>query len=170
MESASSTTGAAPALTKIRLETAGPWHLLPTLGLSDGGRARRLNALFSEHELLSVVLTTSGKVLGVSFELVERRAAADHAPDPRLGRVTVDGRTLCFGLVETSRGALTFSALSTEADDRLVLGLRHGETLLFEFAERVVQASLATFASPFATALRSVCDPNAIPVRRWLEG
>jgi hypothetical protein len=145
-----------------------PWFLLPVLPLADGGRARRIGARVGVDDLLSIVLTSSGPLLGISFELAERRGGIDHATDPRLGRILVDGRTVRLGLVSTVQRSLTFTALSAEAEERLIRALRRGRKLQFCFAERAIEACLSTLARPLELALRSVCDPERIPLERWL--
>ena len=144
------------------------WFLLPTLRLSDGGLARRLNRVIDAERLISIVLSATGPLVGISFELVHHGPAGGLPPDPRLGRVRVDGRTVCFGLVETSRTSLTFTALSVRADRTVIQALRHGRGMEFVVDEAALPVDLDGMARPLQAAVLSVCDPSLVPIETWL--
>jgi hypothetical protein len=144
------------------------WFLLPPLRLSDGGLARRVSKALDPRTLLSIVLSATGPLVGISFELVEHGRPGPLPPDPRLGRIMVNDRTICFGLVETTRTSMTFTALSVRADAAIVTALGRGNSLSFDVGNTRTSIDLADARAPFQAALRSVCDPVHVPVESWL--
>lgn len=153
----------------LQRTTSGCWSRLPSIELERGGRASRLLASLGAGDLFTVVLCASAGKLSVTFEIVERRPLAVSELDPRLGLILVDGRTLVPGIVDTVRGRLTYTSLSTYGDRLLVQALRGGRQLGFWTGDRLISADLQSFGRPFAEALGQLATPD-LPLAGWLEG
>jgi hypothetical protein len=150
-----------------------PWARLPTKTLRNGGRTGRLAVCFDGGDggFMTIMIAAKDDRFTLRFQVVEVRPILDGDQDPRLGQILVDGRTIRLGLAETEwRHATrtTLTTLSTSSYDELVQALLRGRELTLRLDGRSFTVGLDNLRGLLADALREVCDPQLLPVSRWL--
>jgi hypothetical protein len=149
------------------------WTRLPTRQLGNGTRTSRLAVGFDDGDggFLALVVAARGDRFTLGVQLVEVRPVLDGEQDPRLGQILIDGRTRRFGLARTawrSTTRTTLTTLLTCDHDLLVQALLRGRLLVVTLEGRRFRAALGSLREPLADALRDVCDPEQLPLARWL--
>ena len=150
-----------------------PWTRLPTRQRADGTRTGRLAACFDDGvgDFMAVVIAARGDRFGLGLQLVEHRSIGEGEQDPRLGRILLDDRTVRFGLTRTAWRSITWTTVTTLATchpDQLIQPLLRGRSLVVRIEEGGFGAALAGVRELLADALREVCDPEQLPLARWL--
>lgn len=149
------------------------WARLPTRTLGQGGRVGRLAVCFDGGEggFLSITVAAKDDRFTLRFQIVEIRPIGDGEQDPRLGQIVVDGRTVRFGLATSEwrkASRTTLTTLTTCNYDALVQALLGGRELEVRLDGRSFTAGLVSLRGLLADALREVCDPERLPLSRWL--
>jgi hypothetical protein len=152
-----------------------PWARLPTKTLEQGGRTGRLAVCFDGPEggFMTIMVAAKGDRFTLRLQVVEVRPIMDGDQDPRLGRIVIDGRTVRLGMAESEwRDATrtTLTTLSTCNYDDLVQALLQGRELALALDGRRFTVRLDNLRPLLVDALREVCDPERLPLARWLAG
>lgn len=153
--------------------SAQPWARLPTKPLDQGGRSSRLAVCFdgSDGGFMTIMIAAKGDRFTLRLQVVEVRPLLDGDQDPRLAEILVDGRLVRFGMAESEWRAATRTTLTTLATcnyDDLVQALLQGRELAARLDGRRFTARLDNLRPLLADALREVCDPDHLPLSRWL--
>ncbi|MEK0084337.1 hypothetical protein [Benzoatithermus flavus] len=151
------------------------WARLPTRTLGQGGRIGRLAICFEGGEggFLSITVAAKGDRFTLRLQIVEIRPIGDGEQDPRLGQIVIDGRTVRFGLATSEwrkASGTTLTTLATCNYDALVQALLNGRELEVRLDGRRFTVGLDSLRRLLADALREVCDPERLPLSRWLAG